>query len=425
MMSAAQLFEEPQAPVQAPAPAPSLPHMEWVDEGVEDDPYEMYVLRRPHERSSTVLQHLVKQPEYADTRLRYHRIGDEAAMSAIPRRFEFPTRPSMLESLTDTDDESEMGSRRGRSTFSRRSFSLPSSAGNVTSVKQDHRRHQQQQQQQPKKRVLVPPGLPKSPPPSTQPLFETKRRDSLPIQTFPSMFGYPPNARPPEKYNRSMHMKENRNSSSGQRCNIEGKRKVTAPAAYGTNAAKNFSLVVESPTTRTRRIPRIPRPTPKVHAPPTQWPPLPSEWPPTAPILAGGVSSSGNVPLRVEAIGGERNCNGKNSSRKIQRQNLDKETKSKNRGKRRSVMRTSARLRTYLRTARGRERAATGAATKRSMNHHAHPSNSDGVGIGVGIERDREMSIVSANGKDDKISGRAALRRVLNLLRLTAVQRAK
>ncbi len=391
------------------APAPLPPNIEWDDEPNEDDPYELYVLRRPHERSSTVLQNLQKHPEFANTRLKYHRTpADEAALSAIPRRFEFPTRPSMLESLTDTDEESELGSRWGRSTFSRRSFSLPSSAGTIVSVKPEPA---------PRRRPMLPPGLPKAP---KLPLAETtvKRRDTMPAK--PSMLGYPPNAKPPLNYKGSaLREKENRRRPIANVDDVGG-RKVAAPAAYGANAAKNFALVVESPsrTPRAPRVPRAPLPAPRMHAPPSQWPPLPSEWPPAAPALAG-VPSNGNVPLRVEAIA-ERTNNKSNYRKRNQRQRSNEEPKARNRSKRRCIIRSSARLRTYLRTASGRERAATGAATRRASGTGNLPG-------GLGVERERELSIVSASAsvKDEKGSGRAALRRVLGLLRITTMQRAR
>lgn len=96
------------------------------DQEEEDDPYEVYVLRRPHERSSAVVPQLPKQPEMADTRLRYRRIPAEARSGSLcslgnhfPRRFEFPNRPSLLESLT-SDDESNASSFLGPRDFSSR-----------------------------------------------------------------------------------------------------------------------------------------------------------------------------------------------------------------------------------------------------------------------------------------------------------------
>lgn len=78
----------------------------------EEDPYQVYMLRRPHERASNVVPQLPKQPEMAETRLRYRRIPAETRSGSLgsfgnhfPRRFEFPNRRSLLDSLT-SDDES-------------------------------------------------------------------------------------------------------------------------------------------------------------------------------------------------------------------------------------------------------------------------------------------------------------------------------
>lgn len=79
---------------------------------VEDDPYQVYTLRRPHERASSVIPQLPKHPEMAETRLRYRRIPAAARSGSFgslgnhfPARFQFPTRRSLLDSLT-SDDES-------------------------------------------------------------------------------------------------------------------------------------------------------------------------------------------------------------------------------------------------------------------------------------------------------------------------------
>lgn len=81
---------------------------------VEDDPYQVYMLRHPAERASSVVPQLPKQPEMADTRLRYRRIAPNARSGSIgslgghfPRRFQFPPRPSLLESLTSDDDDDD------------------------------------------------------------------------------------------------------------------------------------------------------------------------------------------------------------------------------------------------------------------------------------------------------------------------------
>lgn len=86
-------------------------HTDYDDDEEEEDPYELYVLRRPHERASQLVPQLAKQPEMADTRLRYRRIAPEndPSGSTYPRRFEFPNRSSQLESLT-SDDESTISS---------------------------------------------------------------------------------------------------------------------------------------------------------------------------------------------------------------------------------------------------------------------------------------------------------------------------
>lgn len=81
-----------------------------------EDPYQVYMLRRPAERSSSVVPQLPKQPEMADTRLRYRRIPPEARSGSLgslgnhfPPRFEFPHRPSLLESLTSDDETLSFG----------------------------------------------------------------------------------------------------------------------------------------------------------------------------------------------------------------------------------------------------------------------------------------------------------------------------
>eukprot|EP00178_Gracilaria_changii_P020993 TRINITY_DN620_c0_g3_i1.p1 TRINITY_DN620_c0_g3~~TRINITY_DN620_c0_g3_i1.p1 ORF type:complete len:428 (-),score=71.43 TRINITY_DN620_c0_g3_i1:2012-3295(-) len=78
----------------------------------DEDPYHVYTLRRPNERASSVVPQLPKQPEMAETRLRYRRIPAAARSGSFgslgnhfPARFQFPTRRSLLESLT-SDDES-------------------------------------------------------------------------------------------------------------------------------------------------------------------------------------------------------------------------------------------------------------------------------------------------------------------------------
>lgn len=88
---------------------------------VEDDPYQVYMLRRPAERSSSVVPQLPKQPEMADTRLRYRRIAPESRSGSFgslgghfPPRFEFPNRRSLLESLTSDDEASSFAVRRRR-----------------------------------------------------------------------------------------------------------------------------------------------------------------------------------------------------------------------------------------------------------------------------------------------------------------------
>lgn len=77
----------------------------------EEDPYQVYALRRPHERASSVIPQLPKQPEMADTRLRYRRIAPETCSGSFaslgnhfPRRFEMPERPSLLEELTSDEE---------------------------------------------------------------------------------------------------------------------------------------------------------------------------------------------------------------------------------------------------------------------------------------------------------------------------------
>ena len=75
------------------------------------------MLRRPHERASNVIPQLPKQPEMADTRLRYRRIAPETRSGSIaslgghfPARFHFPHRTSLLESLTSDDETSSFAS---------------------------------------------------------------------------------------------------------------------------------------------------------------------------------------------------------------------------------------------------------------------------------------------------------------------------
>lgn len=92
----------------------------------EDDPYEVYMLRRPAERASLVIPQLPKQPEMASTRLRYRRIPPEATSGSLgslgnhfPPRFHFPNRPSHLDSLT-SDEDSSFGPPRRLAALKRR-----------------------------------------------------------------------------------------------------------------------------------------------------------------------------------------------------------------------------------------------------------------------------------------------------------------
>lgn len=78
---------------------------------VEDDPYQVYLLRHPAERSSSVVPQLPTQPAMAETRLRYRRIAADARSGSVgslgthfPARFQFPQRNSLLESLTSDDE---------------------------------------------------------------------------------------------------------------------------------------------------------------------------------------------------------------------------------------------------------------------------------------------------------------------------------
>lgn len=80
------------------------------------------MLRRPHERASNIIPQLPKQPEMADTRLRYRRIPPEARSGSLgslgnhfPPRFQFPHRTSLLESLTSDDEASSFAIRKRRS----------------------------------------------------------------------------------------------------------------------------------------------------------------------------------------------------------------------------------------------------------------------------------------------------------------------
>lgn len=92
-----------------------------MNEAVEDDPYFKYMLRHPAERASTVVPQLPKQPEMADTRLRYRRIPPTTRSGSMgsfgghfPPRFKFPPRPSLLESLSSDDEHSSFSMRRKR-----------------------------------------------------------------------------------------------------------------------------------------------------------------------------------------------------------------------------------------------------------------------------------------------------------------------
>lgn len=92
-----------------------------VTQDIDDDPYQVYMLRRPHERASSVVPQLPKHPEMADTRLRYRRIAPEARSGSFgslgnhfPARFHFPNRRSMLESLTSDDEASSFALCRKR-----------------------------------------------------------------------------------------------------------------------------------------------------------------------------------------------------------------------------------------------------------------------------------------------------------------------
>lgn len=83
----------------------------------DDDPYQVYTLRHPSDRASSLVPQLQKQPEMADTRLRYRRIAPNARSGSIgslgghfPPLFKFPPRPSLLESLTSDDEPASSSS---------------------------------------------------------------------------------------------------------------------------------------------------------------------------------------------------------------------------------------------------------------------------------------------------------------------------
>lgn len=85
----------------------------------DDDPYQVYMLRHPEDRASSLVPQLQKQPEMADTRLRYRRIAPNANSGSLgslgghfPALFKFPPRPSLLESLTSDDEPSSFAVRR-------------------------------------------------------------------------------------------------------------------------------------------------------------------------------------------------------------------------------------------------------------------------------------------------------------------------
>ncbi|KAI0558725.1 hypothetical protein FGB62_190g011 [Gracilaria domingensis] len=72
------------------------------------DPYQLYELRRPHERSSNVVPQLPRQPDYAHTRLRYRRITSGSPLNAptsVPLATNYPAafRPARAYSFSSSD----------------------------------------------------------------------------------------------------------------------------------------------------------------------------------------------------------------------------------------------------------------------------------------------------------------------------------
>ncbi|KAI0557407.1 hypothetical protein FGB62_305g08 [Gracilaria domingensis] len=72
------------------------------------DPYQLYELRRPHERSSNVVPQLPRQPDYANTRLRYRRIisgSPQNAPTSVPLATNYPAafRPARAYSFSSSD----------------------------------------------------------------------------------------------------------------------------------------------------------------------------------------------------------------------------------------------------------------------------------------------------------------------------------
>ena len=109
-----------------PTAAPALFHPSHPTM-TDDDPYQVYMLRHPEDRASSLVPQLQKPPQMADTRLRYRRIAPNAYSGSFgslgghfPPLFKFPPRPSLLESLTSDDEQPSFAVRRRQRHASKR-----------------------------------------------------------------------------------------------------------------------------------------------------------------------------------------------------------------------------------------------------------------------------------------------------------------
>lgn len=109
-------------------PVPPSAFVQAPKSGVENssDPYELYELRSPYDRASSVVPtHLVKQPGFASTRASFQRVlvddvpvlasGEKSSdlpAGNYPRPFCMPSRMSLLDPLTDDESMLSLTSER-------------------------------------------------------------------------------------------------------------------------------------------------------------------------------------------------------------------------------------------------------------------------------------------------------------------------
>lgn len=408
-------------------------------EETEEDPYQVYVLRRPHERSSHLVSQLSKQPEFADTRLRYRRIAPDSddnneAQSTYPRRFEFPNRPSLLESLTD--DDSSMSSfvdavpqhrsEHVRRTLSRSSALLAARAksNDEASTTPEERRSCRKRRNSARFgfiRVETPP--PKTPQPRSS---RRRHRAPSPEATTPTCKGRtsPDRGSPVSSSGSGVASPSSRSSvlTSVSAIKEWDGRKICAPAALQPEQARKFALVPELPAMQTasalrsielrtglpqaaavvRRQRSMPARTPEAAMPPLHLLRHPLHSSVRPPPLYRSVRSSSSVPLRVEQ---PQTVDPAHSHENV------RDTRRQKKRRMRRVRRTSHRLRSYAVSRRAREHAAAGVATQRGPG---------------GVERGRELSVTTRTRvTQSNTSATKTLRKMLKSLKLSTKASAR